>query len=73
MIFLQVASRLLLTIIYVCSGNDAFNSVEMIMEESIGRHLPRYFHANLCSYIFLMIIIHVGKRMYYKSSNKANL
>lgn len=57
-IFLQVISGLLLSMVYIARS---FDSVCMMMEEMFSIHSLRYFHANYCTIVFLILWLHLRK------------
>lgn len=60
---IQVVSRLLIASALIARSDYAFNSVEYIMETLIGGGIIRFVHANFCSGVFFVMIIHLGKRL----------
>lgn len=66
-IFLQVISRILLSMVYIAGS---FDSVCIIMEEIISISMLRYFHANYCTMVFFMLWLHLGKGIWFGSSVK---
>lgn len=72
-IVLQVISRLLLSIYILLHIDISFFTVENIMEENVGTHYVRFLHANVCSIVFIVILIHICKRYYNSSYTKSNL
>ena len=72
-IVLQVVSRLLLSIYMLLHMDISFNTVQIIIEENVGTHYIRFLHANVCSIVFMVLLLHLRKRWYYQSYNKRNL
>lgn len=72
-IALQVATGLLMATSLIAGEHYAFDSVGGIMETLIRRHLSRFAHANFCSIVFFIIILHIGKRVWNLSGSKGNL
>lgn len=70
---IQVFTGLVISSTLVASVLDAFNSVEMVIENGVGRHMLRFIHANFCSIVFMMLIVHVGKGLWFGSGVKSNL
>lgn len=70
---MQVISRLFVSMYIVIHATIAFDSVERIMEQTYGGHLLRFFHANICSFVFMVIFIHITKGMWYRSWTKGML
>jgi quinol-cytochrome oxidoreductase complex cytochrome b subunit len=60
---MQVATRLFVSIYIVIHAVMAFNSVERIVEQTYGGHLLRFFHANICSFVFMVMFVHITKRI----------
>lgn len=52
---------------YTASEADAFNSVEHIMRDVNNGWLLRYTHANGASMFFIIIYLHIGRGLYYRS------
>jgi quinol-cytochrome oxidoreductase complex cytochrome b subunit len=57
----------------VAGADHAFDSVEYIIETLIGGGIIRFVHANFCSGVFFVMIVHLGKRLWFSSSSKSNL
>jgi len=70
---MQVISRLLLSIYILLHIDMSFIVVENIMEENVGTHYVRFLHANICSVVFMVILVHLSKRYYMLSYMKGNL
>lgn len=58
---MQVVSGLFVSVYVVIHALKAFDSVEYLMEKMFGRHLLRFRHANVCSFVFMIIIVHMSK------------
>jgi len=43
------------------------------MENNIGIHYVRFLHANICSLVFIVLLIHASKRFWFGSYVKRNL
>jgi quinol-cytochrome oxidoreductase complex cytochrome b subunit len=69
----QVVSGLILSTVLVASSSTAFDSVVVLIESLNGGSIIRFIHANSCSMVFVMILVHVGKGLWYSSSSKSNL
>lgn len=65
--FLQVISGLLLSMVYIARS---FDSVCIMMEEIISISMLRYFHANYCTLVFIILWLHLGKGVWFRSSVK---
>lgn len=72
-IIIQVITGLVLSSTLIVSILEAFNSVESVIENGVGRHLLRYLHANFCSVVFVVLIVHIRKRLWFGSGVKSNL
>lgn len=72
-IVIQVFTRLMLSMYVVMLVDESFNVVENLMENNVGTHYVRYLHANLCSIVFILLLIHIGKRIWMRSYLKGNL
>jgi quinol-cytochrome oxidoreductase complex cytochrome b subunit len=70
---LQIFTGLVISSTLIPSVTDAFSSVEIVIENGVGRHMLRFMHANFCSIVFMTLIVHVGKRLWFGSGVKSNL
>jgi ubiquinol-cytochrome c reductase cytochrome b subunit len=70
---IQVVSGLLIASALVAGADYAFNSIEYIIEALIGGRIIRFVHANFCSGVFFVMIVHLGKGLWFSSSSKSNL
>jgi ubiquinol-cytochrome c reductase cytochrome b subunit len=70
---MQVVSGLLMASALIAGANYAFDSVEYIIETLMGGGIMRFVHANFCSRVFFVIIVHLGKGLWFSSSSKSNL
>jgi quinol-cytochrome oxidoreductase complex cytochrome b subunit len=61
-IVLQILTRLILSIYVVILVDVSFGVVELLMENNVAIHHVRYLHANICSVVFILILIHASKR-----------
>ena len=52
---------------YQANVDFAFNSVEHIMRDVNNGWLIRYVHANVASFFFIFVYMHVGRGLYYGS------
>src|SRR6267143_671791 len=57
----------LLAMHYTPSVDLAFNSVEHIMRDVNNGWLLRYTHANVASFFFIFVYMHIGRGLYYSS------
>ncbi len=64
---LQIATGVFLAMHYTAHVDLAFASVEHIMRDVKNGWLLRYMHANGASMVFIMIYIHIGKALFYRS------
>jgi quinol-cytochrome oxidoreductase complex cytochrome b subunit len=58
---IQVISGLLMASALVARSDYAFNSVEYIIETLMRGGIIRFVHANFCSGVFFVMIIHLRK------------
>jgi ubiquinol-cytochrome c reductase cytochrome b subunit len=72
-IVLQVLTRLLLSMYVVMLVNISFDVVELLMENNVGMHYVRFLHANICSVVFIVLLIHASKGFWFRSYVKGNL
>lgn len=61
-IVLQVISGLLLSMYVIILVDMSFEVVELLMENNVGIHYVRFIHANICSVVFIVMLIHASKR-----------
>nr|YP_005088180.1 apocytochrome b [Gigaspora margarita]YP_005352676.1 apocytochrome b [Gigaspora rosea]AEX32663.1 apocytochrome b [Gigaspora margarita]AFD04119.1 apocytochrome b [Gigaspora rosea]QHR79609.1 apocytochrome b [Gigaspora margarita] len=64
---LQIITGVTLAMHYLPSIDAAFCSVEHIMRDVNNGWLIRYLHANVASFFFLFVYLHIGKALYYGS------
>jgi ubiquinol-cytochrome c reductase cytochrome b subunit len=64
---LQLMTGIFLAMHYTCGIENAFNSVIHIMIDVQNGYLIRYMHSNGASMIFILIYIHIGRGLYYRS------
>jgi ubiquinol-cytochrome c reductase cytochrome b/c1 subunit len=64
---LQLFTGIFLAMHYTAHTSYAFASVVHIMVDVKNGYLFRYMHANGASMIFILIYIHIGRGLYYKS------
>jgi ubiquinol-cytochrome c reductase cytochrome b subunit len=67
---IQLVSGLFLTMNYVPSGAEAFNSVEYIMRDVQYGWLMRYIHTTGASAFFLVVYLHMFRALMYGSYQK---
>lgn len=64
---MQIITGVTLAMHYNPSTDLAFNSVEHIMRDVNIGWLIRYCHANVASFFFIFIYIHIARGLYYGS------
>jgi quinol-cytochrome oxidoreductase complex cytochrome b subunit len=64
---LQVLSGLLLSSYYTATVEGAFESVTSICQQTKFGPLLRSIHANGASMIFILLYLHVGRGLYFRS------
>src|SRR3954463_11590389 len=67
MLGIQLVSGILLAMHYVPNTTFAFSSVEHIMRDIQYGWLLRYMHSNGASFFFLVVYIHMGRGLFYRS------
>lgn len=72
-IVLQVFSRLLLSMYVVMLVESSFRVVELLMENNVRIHYVRFVHANICSIVFIVLLVHASKGFWFRSYVKGNL
>jgi len=63
----QILTGLFLAMYYMNTIDLAFDSVEFIMRNINNGWLIRYLHSNGASFFFIILYLHIGKGLYYKS------
>jgi ubiquinol-cytochrome c reductase cytochrome b subunit len=69
---LQILTGIFLAMYYTPHIELAFLSIECIMRDVTGGWFLRYLHANVASFFFLFIYLHILKALFYKSYNSYN-
>lgn len=64
---IQIITGVFLAMHYTANIDLAFNSVEHIMRDVNFGWFIRYAHANVASFFFIFVYLHVGKGLYYGS------
>ena len=64
---IQIITGVTLAMHYTPSVDSAFDSVEHIMRDVNYGWLIRYLHANVASFFFIFVYLHIGRGMYYGS------
>lgn len=66
-LIIQILTGAFLAMHYQANVDFAFNSVEHIMRDVNNGWLIRYTHANVASFFFIFVYMHVGRGLYYSS------
>ena len=66
-LIIQIITGVTLAMHYTPSVDLAFISVEHIMRDVNYGWLIRYLHANVASFFFIFVYLHIGRGMYYGS------
>jgi len=66
-LIIQILTGAFLAMHYTPNVDFAFNSVEHIMRDVNNGWLIRYIHANVASFFFIFVYMHVGRGLYYNS------
>ncbi|KDQ05584.1 hypothetical protein BOTBODRAFT_629130 [Botryobasidium botryosum FD-172 SS1] len=66
-LILQIVTGIFLAMHYTPNVELAFTSVEHIMRDVNYGWLIRYLHANVASFFFIFVYMHIGRGMYYGS------
>jgi len=66
-LILQILTGVFLAMHYCASVDLAFLSVEHIMRDVSSGWLIRYTHANVASFFFIFVYLHIGRNLYYGS------
>ena len=69
----QVLSGILLAMHYSPEVILAFDSLEHIMRDVSGGWIIRYFHSGGASMFFIIVYIHIGRALYFRSYRKLAL
>ena len=64
---IQILTGIFLAMHYTAHTGYAFASVVHIMTDVKNGYLLRYMHANGASMVFILIYIHIGRGLYYRS------
>ncbi len=64
---IQIITGLFLAMHYNSNINNAFDSVEHIMRDVNNGWLIRYTHSNTASAFFVLVYLHIGRGLYYRS------
>jgi ubiquinol-cytochrome c reductase cytochrome b subunit len=64
---IQILSGVFLAMHYTPHVDFAFNSVEHIMRDVSGGYILRYTHANVASFFFIFVYLHIARGLYYSS------
>jgi ubiquinol-cytochrome c reductase cytochrome b subunit len=66
-LIIQIITGITLAMHYSPSVDTAFVSVEHIMRDVNYGWLIRYMHANVASFFFIFVYLHIGRGLYYGS------
>jgi ubiquinol-cytochrome c reductase cytochrome b subunit len=66
-LIIQILTGAFLAMHYQAHVDFAFNSVEHIMRDVNNGWIIRYIHANVASFFFIFVYMHVGRGLYYGS------
>ena len=66
-LILQILTGIFLAMHYQPHVDFAFNSVEHIMRDVNNGWAVRYTHANVASFFFMFVYVHIGRGLYYGS------
>jgi len=64
---IQILTGIFLAMHYTAHTSQAFASVVHIMTDVKNGYLLRYMHANGASMVFILLYIHIGRGLYYRS------
>lgn len=66
-LIIQILTGAFLAMHYTPNVDFAFNSVEHIMRDVNNGWIVRYTHANVASFFFIFVYLHIARGMYYGS------
>jgi len=66
-LIIQILTGAFLAMHYTPNVDFAFNSVEHIMRDVNNGWILRYTHANVASFFFIFVYMHIGRGLYYGS------
>jgi len=69
-LIIQILTGVFLAMHYIPNVDFAFNSVEHIMRDVNNGWIIRYTHANVASFFFIFVYMHIARGMYYGSYRK---
>lgn len=72
-IVLQILSRLILSMYVILTVCSSYDIVLLSSMELTGHEVLRYIHANRCSVVFILLLLHATKRIWFSSYHKSNL
>jgi ubiquinol-cytochrome c reductase cytochrome b subunit len=64
---IQILTGVFLAMHYTPHADFAFNSVEHIMRDVNAGYILRYTHANVASFFFIFVYVHIARGLYYSS------
>jgi len=70
---MQVVTGLILSMYVVILVSESFAVVELLMENNVRTHHVRFLHANICSVVFILLLLHIRKGFWIGSYVKGNL
>nr|QDH82286.1 cytochrome b [Parapolybia nodosa] len=68
-LMIQLITGIFLSMHYIPSINDAFDSVMIIMQDMNYGWFTRIMHMNGASMFFICLYMHIGRNLYYQSFN----
>src|SRR6266545_1431244 len=66
-LIIQILTGAFLAMHYTPNVDFAFNSVEHIIRDVNNGWIIRYTHANVASFFFIFVYMHIGRGLYYSS------
>jgi ubiquinol-cytochrome c reductase cytochrome b subunit len=66
-LIIQILTGVFLAMHYTPHIDFAFNSVEHIMRDVNAGYILRYTHANVASFFFIFVYLHIARGLYYSS------
>jgi len=66
-LIIQILTGAFLAMHYTPNVDFAFNSVEHIMRDVNNGWIIRYTHANVASFFFIFVYMHIGRGLYFSS------
>jgi len=72
LLFLQIISGVILSINFIPSEIEAFQSIIHIIRDSNFGWINRLIHSNTASLFFIRLFIHMGRGIFYRSQKRKN-